>query len=255
MSQLGPGTTPTVLGVTSSPRLKNSTAIFESLSGIMLHGVLDKIHEISGARGETIHLSQLNIHPCRGCFSDMETRCHFLCDCYDDDFKMVAGKMMAAHGIIFASPTYMFGMSSVLKRFFERWISFKAPPIDQGAADKSLDECFDLLHKLDNGTLKASNPLEGKVGAVVIAGSELGQDSAIREIMLALNLYGFVLPPHAFLYHTGHSMQSLEDVRRSFYENKWLSAATETLAHNFVQMIRLTRGSTWHQIPRTLVQE
>lgn len=255
MSPVAQITAPNVLGISSSLRLKGSTAIFESLSGIMLQGILEKIHEISGGRCETVHLGQLNIHPCRGCFSDMETRCHFLCDCYDDDFKMVAEKVMAADGIIFATPTYMFGMSSVLKRFLERWISFKAPPVDQGAATKSLDECFDLLHKLDDGTLRASNPLEGKVGAVVVAGSELGQDSVIREIMLTLNLYGFVFPPQAFLYHTGHSMQSLEEVRRSFYENKWLAAATEMLARNVVQMMQLTRTATWHQIPRTLAQE
>ena len=217
-------TIPNVLGISSSPRVKGSTAIFDSLSDIMLQGILEQTHEISGARVETVHLSQLNIHPCRGCFSDMETRCHFLCDCYDDDFKMVAQKVMAADGVILATPTYMFGMSSVLKRFLERWISFKAPPIDQGEASKSLDECFDLLHKLAEGTLKAANPLEGKVGAVVVAGSELGQDSVIREIMLTLNLYGFVFPPQAFLYHTGHSMQSLEEVRTSLYENKWLAA-------------------------------
>ncbi len=246
---------PKVLGISSSPRVKNSEALFDSLSGIILQGILDNVQGLSGASTETIHLSQLNVHPCRGCFSDIETRCHFLCDCYDDDFKMVAEKVMAADAVIFATPTYMFGMSSVLKRFLERWISFKAPPIDQGKADKSLDECFDLLYKLSDGSLRASNPLEGKVGAIAVAGSELGQDSVIREIMLTLNLYGFVFPPQAFIYHTGHSMQSLEEVRSGFYENRWLVAATETLAHNLVQMIHLTKNAAWHQIPRTLVRE
>jgi len=99
----------------------------------------------------------MNINPCKGCFSDMETRCHYLCDCYDDDFPGIARKIIDADGVIFASPTYMFGMSSTLKRFFERWISFKAPPVD-------------------------------------------------RE--------------RAFIYHTGHSMQSMEDVRNGFYENQ-----------------------------------
>lgn len=254
MAPLEPPTPPTVLGISSSPRLKNSTALFESLSGIMLQGTLEKIQEVSGFHIETVHLSSLNIHPCRGCFSDMETKCHFLCDCYDDDFRMVAEKVLAADGIILATPTYMFGMSSVLKRFLERWISFKAPRIDQGEATKSLDECFDLLHKLDEGKLDASSPLKGKVGAVVVAGSELGQDGVIKEIMMMLNLFGFVFPPRAFIYHTGHSMQSLEDVRASFYENKWLVAATETLAHNVVKMVQLTRDQGWQEIQRTLAR-
>ena len=187
MSHQYPRTVPQLLAIGSSPRLKNSTALHDSLSAVMLQGLVEKIEEFSGAHCETIDLSRMNIHPCRGCFSDMETRCHFLCDCHDDDFRMIAEKMMAADGIVFATPTYMFGISSVLKRFFERWVSFKAPPIDQGVATKSLDECFDLLHKLADGTLKASNPLKGKVGAVVVAGSELGQDGVIREIMLTLN--------------------------------------------------------------------
>ena len=164
MSTNESSTIPKVLGISSSLRLKNSNAIFDSVSNIMLQGILEKIHETSGAYHETIHLGRLTIHPCRGCFSDMETRCHFLCDCYDDDFKMVAEKVIAADAVIFATPTYMFGMSSVLKRFLERWISFKAPPIDQGAADKSLDECFDLLNRLGDGTLRVSNPLEGQGG-------------------------------------------------------------------------------------------
>jgi len=251
ISPAGVTAMPKVLGISSSPRLKHSHALYDSLSAVMLQGVMEKVGEISGIPCETISLSQLNLHPCRGCFSDMETRCHFLCDCYDDDFKMVADKIISADAIIFATPTYMFGMSSVLKRFFERWISFKAPPIDQAVANKSLDECFDLLGKLGDGTLKASNPLQGKVGAVVVAGSELGQDSVIREIMLMLNLYGFVFPPQAFIYHTGHSMQSLEEVRAGFYENKWLVLATENLAHNLVRMIRLTAGAMWHELPKT----
>lgn len=76
MSHVGPGAAPTVLGISSSPRLKNSSAIFESLSDIMLQGILETIREVSDFGTETIHLSKLNIHPCRGCFSDMETRCN-----------------------------------------------------------------------------------------------------------------------------------------------------------------------------------
>ncbi|MBL6978151.1 MAG: flavodoxin family protein [Desulfobacteraceae bacterium] len=241
-----------ILGIKSSLRERRGHALYDSISGVMLQGVLEKIKRISGFTTETINLAQLNLQPCRGCFSDMETRCHFLCDCYDDDFKMIAKKVMEADGVIFSTPTYMFGMSSVLKRFFERWISFKAPLIPEEEATKSLDECFELLDKLENGTLNASNPLQGKVGGVVVAGSELGQDNVAKEIMLILNLYGFILPPQCFIYHTGHSMQSLEDVRESFNKNQWLLMATENLARSMVQMIRLTAGQSWPQMEKIL---
>ena len=125
-------------------------------------------------------------------------------------------------------------MSSILKQFFERWISFKAPLVPSEKATKSLNECFDLVEKIADGSLKVSNPLQGKVGGIVVAGSELGQENVAKEIMLILNLYGFILPPQCFIYHTGHSMQSMEEVRHSFYENQWLLNALENQARSIV---------------------
>jgi multimeric flavodoxin WrbA len=165
---------------------------------------------------------------------------------------MIARKIIASDGIIFASPTYMFGMSSVLKQFFERWISFKAPPVPRDKATKSLNECFDLLEQMADGTLHFANPLQGKVGGVVVAGSELGQENVVKEIMLILNLFGFIFPPQGFIYHTGHSMQSMEEIRQSFYENQWLPNALENLAQSIVKMIRLTKGQKWPEMPATL---
>jgi hypothetical protein len=63
--------------------------------------------------------------------------------------------------------------------------------------------------------------------------------------MLILNLYGFILPPQCFVYHTGHSMQSMEEIRQSFYENQWLLHALENLAQSLVKLIRLTKGQQW----------
>jgi len=245
-----------LLGIGSSLRAGEPHAMYDSLSTVMLQDVLQAAREYAGdCATEMIHLGRMNIHPCKGCFSDMETRCHYLCDCYDDDFEAVARKIIEADGVIFASPTYMFGMSSVLKRFFERWVSFKAPAVDRQRANKSLDECFDLLDQISQGTLKAHNPLQGKVGGIVVAGSELGQDTVAKDIMLILNLYGFLLPPQAFIYHTGHSMQSMEEVRLGFYENQWLLNALENLARSIVQLIRLTKGRSWPHMPKVLSKD
>ncbi|MGD9365802.1 MAG: flavodoxin family protein [Desulfobacteraceae bacterium] len=242
-----------LLGIGSSPRAGEPHAMYDSLSTVMLQSVLETAGKFSAdCVTEMIHLGRMNIHPCRGCFSDMETRCHYLCDCYDDDFTAIAQKIIDADAVIFASPTYMFGMSSVLKRFFERWVSFKAPAIDRQRANKSLDECFDLLDQIAQGSLKASNPLQGKVGGIVVAGSELGQANVAKDIMLILNLYGFILPPQAFVYHTGHSMQSMEEVRLGFYENQWLLNALENLGRSIVQLVQLTKGRCWPEMPKVL---
>lgn len=237
-----------ILGIESSPRRKNSHALFDSLSGIMLQGVLEVAAESVGVTTERINLSACRLKPCRGCFSDMETRCHFLCDCHEDDFRRIARKMIAADAVVFATPTYMGGMSAVLKMFFERWISFKAPPVESSQATKSLEECFALMSELADGQRDISNPLQGKVGAVVVAGSEIGQASTIKDILYILNLYGFILPPQGFIYHTGHSMQPLEDVRRCFFENRWLQAATVTMARSMVQLIQATKPVAWIQM-------
>jgi multimeric flavodoxin WrbA len=245
-----------LLGIGSSPRASEPHAMYDSLSTVMLQDVLEAAREVTpDCVTEMIHLGRMNINPCKGCFSDMETRCHYLCDCYDDDFEGVAQKIIEADGVIFASPTYMFGMSSTLKRFFERWVSFKAPPVDRQRASKSLDECYELLDQLSEGSLKVTNPLRGKVGAVVVAGSELGQDTVAKDILLILNLYGFLLPPQAFIYHTGHSMQSMEEVRQGFYENLWLLNALENLARSTVELIQLTRGHSWPEMPKVLHKE
>jgi multimeric flavodoxin WrbA len=245
---------PTVLGIECSLRNRREHSLFEPLSGVMLQGVLDVVREISDFRTDTLRLGELTIFPCRGCFSDVETRCHFLCDCYEDDFRRAATAVMEADVVLFSTPTYLFGMSSVLKRFLERWVSLKAPRVDAARSTKNLDECFEILQGIEDDRIVVRNPLQGKVGAVLVAGSELGQDSVIRELLLILNLHGFVIPPQGFLYHTGHSMQSMEDVRESFYRNTWLLEATRNLGHSLVQMARLTRGAEWPEMPALLPQ-
>lgn len=242
-----------LLGIGSSPRAGDKHAMYDSLSGVMLQDVLEAARELSeGCQTEIIQLARMNIHPCRGCFSDMETRCHYLCDCYDDDFTAIANKIIQADGVVFATPTYMFGMSGILKQFLERWISFKAPPAGRETATKSLDESFELLDQMARGTLEVANPLLGKVAGIVVAGSELGQENAAREIMLMLNLYGFIFPPQGFIYHTGHSMQSMEEVRMGFYENDWLLHAIENLARSMIQLIELTKNHKWPRMPKVL---
>ncbi len=141
-----------VLGIGSSPRRKGRHSLYDSLSSVMLQGTLEMIEETSDLSTEIVQLADHTIHPCRGCFSDIETRCRYLCDCYDDDFKRIAEKILEADAVVFGAPTYMFGTPSILKRFLERWISFKAPPSDPaGGASKSFDECYEIFDKLYSG--------------------------------------------------------------------------------------------------------
>lgn len=65
-----------------------------------------------------------------------------------------------------------------------------------------------------------------------------------------MNLYGFILPPQAFVYHTGRSMQSMEELRPGFYENQWLLNALENLGRCVVQLAQLTKGRSWPEMPK-----
>ena len=86
--------------------------------------LIDKIFQ--GARGagaecESITLAQLNITPCIGC-SVCQTEKHYLKCVFEDkdDVKIVFDKMRNADLIIFATPVYVFAMSSKLKALLER---------------------------------------------------------------------------------------------------------------------------------------
>jgi multimeric flavodoxin WrbA len=61
-----------VIGISSSPRIKGQHCLYDSLSAIMLQGVMEKIGEQAEFATETIELYRHTIHSCRGCFSDME---------------------------------------------------------------------------------------------------------------------------------------------------------------------------------------
>lgn len=86
--------------------------------------LIDKIFqgaEGSGAKCESITLARLNINPCIGCLV-CQTEKHRLKCIFEekDDVKYVFDRMRDADIIIFATPVYVFGMSSHLKTLLER---------------------------------------------------------------------------------------------------------------------------------------
>lgn len=89
--------------------------------------LINKLFEGSkekGAECETIVLSEYNIKRCTGCFSCQSKARLYTC-IYDgqDDTKLIYDKMRAADIIVFATPVYVFNMSSLLKNLFDRYPS------------------------------------------------------------------------------------------------------------------------------------
>jgi multimeric flavodoxin WrbA len=80
--------------------------------------LLDQLQSFGDVQGEIVSLSECNIGLCRGCkvcFQRGEEFCPL-----KGDRDMLIEKMMAANGVIFASPNYSFQVSAIMKAFLDR---------------------------------------------------------------------------------------------------------------------------------------
>ncbi len=118
-----------------SNKLQNILAINSSLRGArgISHFLISKIFEGAEAHGascEVINLAEMNLRHCTGC-----RKCQFLgnvqkCIFDDkDDVAQIFKKIRKADIIIYATPIYVFGLSSLLKILLER--TFYTAKVDQ----------------------------------------------------------------------------------------------------------------------------
>jgi multimeric flavodoxin WrbA len=73
--------------------------------------------ENAGAQTDLFSFDSLTVHPCKGCLEICHTKgkCH-----QKDDFEKILDSMLAADGIVFAVPNYMFGVTAQLKALLDR---------------------------------------------------------------------------------------------------------------------------------------
>ncbi|MBN2320656.1 MAG: flavodoxin family protein [Acidobacteria bacterium] len=84
-------------------------------TGALLAGVISSA-EAAGAEVKTFLLSKITVKPCLAC--DV---CHRTGECsIKDDFKTIKAAMIAADGIILASPNYITSVSAQMKAVFDR---------------------------------------------------------------------------------------------------------------------------------------
>lgn len=80
--------------------------------------LLDGLEALGDVRTELVFLCDHDLGLCRGCkacFLRGEDQCPL-----HDDRDLLVGKMMAADGVVFASPNYSFQVSAILKAFLDR---------------------------------------------------------------------------------------------------------------------------------------
>jgi multimeric flavodoxin WrbA len=84
-------------------------------TGALLSGVTSSAGA-AGAEIKTLLLSEMTVKPCNGCDA-----CHRTGKCsIKDDFTTVKAAMLAADGVILASPNYITSVSAQLKAVFDR---------------------------------------------------------------------------------------------------------------------------------------
>ncbi len=110
----------------------------------------------------------------------------------DDEWPAVVEKMAAADIIIFATPIWWGGRSSLMQRIIERMDAF--------------DEEF--IHG-------GRSVLLNKVAGIVITGSEDGAQHTLAGIMEVLTFMNFTLPPQCCTYWVGETgLDSATDAER-----------------------------------------
>ncbi len=130
-----------ILGIMGSPRLGGNTDL---LLDAALNGA-----QSGGAEVEKIVIDKLNISPCRehyGCFEDGNCVIR-------DDMDALYPKLLAADGVVVASPMFFYGITAQLKAL--------------------IDRCQALWAR--KHVLKQSWPGDGRKGAFIAVGATKGE--------------------------------------------------------------------------------
>jgi len=136
----------------------------------------------------------------------------------DDDWAEIVGRIKAANVVIFATPIWWGGRSSLMQRVIER--------LD------SLDEEY---------IASGRSALYNKVAGVVITGSEDGALSTLGSIMMVLTFMGFTLPPECAAYWVGEVGYPPAGDRERRLKNEATPHMAKNMARNLVYYARLLK--------------
>jgi len=143
----------------------------------------------------------------------------------DDEWPGMVQKIKAADIVLFCTPIWWGGRSSLMQRLIER--------LD------ALDEEYSATGR---------SALKGKVAGIVITGSEDGALSVMGSIMMVLSWMGFTLPPECAAYWVGEVGQPTSEDREKRLRNVATMHMAKGLAQNLVYHARLLKAH-----PQTLI--
>jgi multimeric flavodoxin WrbA len=160
-----------------------------------------------GAVGEVVRLADLRLPVGLG-FRESD----------DDEWPGVVAKLKAADIVLFATPVWWGGRSSLMQRVIERM------------------DALDEEYRADG-----RSALYNKVAGIVITGSEDGALATMGSIMMVLTWMGFTLPPECAAYWVGEVGQPVSEDRPKRLANEATRHMAQNLARNLVYYAQLLR--------------
>ena len=136
----------------------------------------------------------------------------------NDDWPAMVHKIKGADVVIFATPVWWGGRSSLMQRVIERFDAF--------------DEEYHASGR---------RALYNKVAGIVVTGSEDGALSTMGSIMMVLTWMGFTLPPECAAYWVGEVGFPPADDREKRLRNKATKNMAKNMARNLVYYAQLLK--------------
>ena len=136
----------------------------------------------------------------------------------NDDWPAIVEKIKAADVVIFATPVWWGGRSSLMQRVIER---------------------FDALDEEYHASGRSA--LYNKVAGIVVTGSEDGALSTMGSIMMVLTWMGFTLPPECAAYWVGEVGFPPADDREKRLRNNATKNMAKNMARNLVYYAQLLK--------------
>jgi len=192
--------------------LKHEPAV--SNTGELAALVLDEMRALAPIDAIAVRLSDVNLPVGLG-FREAP----------DDDWPDLVTKIRASDVVLFCTPIWWGGRSSLIQRVIER--------LD------ALDEEYSATGR---------SAIKGKVAGIVITGSEDGALSVMGSIMMVLTWMGFTLPPECAAYWVGEVGQPTAQDREKRLENLATLHMAKGLAQNLIFYARLLKAH-----PQTLI--
>jgi multimeric flavodoxin WrbA len=136
----------------------------------------------------------------------------------DDEWPGIVAKIKEADIVIFATPIWWGGRSSLMQRVIERM------------------DALDEEYRADG-----RSALYNKVAGICITGSEDGALSVMGSIMMVLTWMGFTLPPECCAYWVGEVGQPVATDRERRLKNEATKHMAMNMARNLVYYAQLLK--------------